>query len=352
MFIIIRAGLRLQLLIAIIVGVQSAFGQIECPVPNIPNGKFDVVEPDYQLGKSIPDSGIIKVTCNEGYSIDPSGDETVYCKSGAYNKTLPQCLISECGELLPEDLNGERRSFPWHVGFYRKRPNMDTYEHACAGSIISANKVVTVAHCFYLHEDKLVPLEEYYIVTGKDYSDYNAIEDNARKVSHVAILPNYRGISTKYQGDLAVASVDTPFVFSKIMKPVCIDWQSLYEDDQLKSNNLGQLVELYATEYTSANITFKRISVPFVDRGQCLNAVPKEFIQFVTTDKFCAGYTDGTNLGGISGAGIVFEQKQSTGTKFFLRGILSTGPSKNGERDKSSYAAYTKLSTYLNFIQD
>lgn len=44
---------------------------------------------------------------------------------------------------------------------------------------------------------------------------------------------------------------------------------------------------------TVASRFLKQLTFPFVELHQCLETVPEYFKEFVTRDKFCAGYTNG-----------------------------------------------------------
>lgn len=55
---------------------------------------------------------------------------------------------------------------------------------------------------------------------------------------------------------------------------------------------------------------------------------------------------------GDAGGGLVFQQKLTKESKYFLRGIVSPGPSlPQGGCDNNNYGLYTKLSSHMKFIQ-
>lgn len=39
--------------------------------------------------------------------------------------------------------------------------------------------------------------------------------------------------------DIALVEIWEPFIFSSEIRPICIDWNSIYEDTTLKDGNIG-----------------------------------------------------------------------------------------------------------------
>lgn len=47
----------------------------------------------------------------------------------------------------------------------------------------------------------------------------------------------------------------------------------------------------------------------------------------------------------------MFERTENRKTKFYVRGLVSAGPLKEGNCDTEQYSVYTKISMYLPFIK-
>ena len=87
--------------------------------------------------------------------------------------------------------------------------------------------------------------------------------------------------------------------------------------------------------------------MPFVDFNECYDHVPEDFRPFLTTDKFCAGYKNGSSVcQGDSGGGLVFKYEK----RYYLRGIVSVGPQLEDSCNSFEYGAYTKVSKFLDYI--
>ncbi|GBP30606.1 Limulus clotting factor C [Eumeta japonica] len=70
--------------------------------------------------------------------------------------------------------------------------------------------------------------------------------------------------------------------------------------------------------------------LPYVEIDQCISDASLDFRAYITSDKICAGYTNGTALcKGDSGGGLVFVKEEGQLQRHYLRGISSTAPNNN-----------------------
>ncbi|EFN80793.1 hypothetical protein EAI_06989 [Harpegnathos saltator] len=89
--------------------------------------------------------------------------------------------------------------------------------------------------------------------------------------------------------------------------------------------------------------------MPYVERQKCRDNVPLEFRGFITFDKFCAGFMNGSSAcDGDSGGGLSFKKNDI----WYLRGVISTSPQKDDHCDFNSYVAFTRISVYLEWIHN
>lgn len=51
--------------------------------------------------------------------------------------------------------------------------------------------------------------------------------------------PNYQGILLSYAWDIAVLQLNESFIMTNIVHPICIDWKSDFEKDQLTTDSYG-----------------------------------------------------------------------------------------------------------------
>lgn len=96
----------------------------------------------------------------------------------------------------------------------------------------------------------------------------------------------------------------------------------------------------------------KIVELPAIGRRKCLSDSDDGFRPQITPDKFCAGLLD-SNVGvcqGDSGGGLVFPLTENGRTKFYLRGIVSTGAKKHDSCDSDKYTMFTNIAYYDQFI--
>ncbi|XP_025153740.1 modular serine protease isoform X2 [Harpegnathos saltator] len=273
---------------------------------------------------------------------------------GSWNRTIFYCM-PECGKLISQDqkltVNGVETKvglFPWHVVIYEK-DNADTYKQICGGTIITSKFVISAAHCFYDdNEDKPYNVSKYAVGAGKQHRAWDADEQYSQKslVKDIMYRNRYSGKRTLLAEDIAVVKLVTSFVLNMLVWPICIDWRNMYEAKQLQVGQSGKIVSL------GRDITGKPIenlyeaAMPYVQYQKCRDNVPVEFRRYITLDKFCAGYINGSNIcDGDSGNGLCFEKDGI----WYLRGIVSVAPQgENGQCN--SYVAFTYISHYRSWL--
>ncbi|KAF7407366.1 hypothetical protein HZH66_001903 [Vespula vulgaris] len=286
-----------------------------------------------------------EVTCNERGQWEP---EPLQC--------IPVCgVITPNAKPLIVHGNAANISlFPWHATIYETKSPDGPKEFICGATIIKENFLITAAHCVFDETNNRVnDPKRYYIATGNIFRDYDYSEHDSRfvkkaKVKNIYVNCNYLGLEGNYAWDIALLEIDVPFVFSALLLPACLD-QSFIESGQ------GVVAGFGRTAFGSSSFILQSVTLPYVPLNQCKsvgNTVQSE--KFITIDKFCAGYTNGTSVcDGDSGGGLVFQ----TGNLWFLRGIVSIGLGETlsgGIRscNSHSYSLYTRISSHISWIQD
>lgn len=93
------------------------------------------------------------------------------------------------------------------------------------------------------------------------------------------------------------------------------------------------------------------VELPAVSRLECRNKSNKEFVPYITSDKFCAGYLTGVSVcQGDSGGGLVFPKVVGEKTLYYIRGIVSTGANKANSCDSDKYTTFTNTAFFTEFI--
>ncbi|GBP33259.1 Modular serine protease [Eumeta japonica] len=299
----------------------------------------------------------------------------------------PSCS-AECGVQgvdVPATPGGDH---PWHVGVYSKSGT--AYSLICSGSIISPVLVISVAiscnqlcervehvgppgraeksradptvslepaDCFWSETEKLLPASVFAIAAGKLYRDWDDPRDNdaqKRNISEIRIHPSYEGKKGDYRYDIAIVFFTTAFVYNKEVRPVCIDYDQDLERSQLHTGS-GEIL----TWSEKVNGTSKPVDVAYlkyVDGTQCLFNVPRSFVRYLTTDKFCAENERGSKLcKDDKGGGLVFEEGYKglfLKPRYYLRGLVSTSPPSDAECSTFPATTFGWIYAYRDFIQE
>ncbi|KYM99092.1 Coagulation factor X [Cyphomyrmex costatus] len=276
-----------------------------------------------------------------------------------------EIFIVVCGTLPPNikpTVVGGRQpnitEFPWHATMYRDAPG-GSKKFFCGASIIQENLLITAAHCVYDERNtQLINARSIYILTGNIFRDYDydfhdPILVKKNQVERIYIVRNYLGLTGNYDSDIAILELVSPFVLSTWLVPVCID--ILSSTSVLEAGSLGKVAGFGRTAFGESSAVLQALTVPVIPPSQCRSASQNANTErFITNDKFCAGYTNGSSIcDGDSGGGLVFK----TNSLWYLRGIVSVSLGtiqKDGNWfcDNNLYSLYTEISRHISWIQD
>ncbi|NWW42849.1 OVCH2 protein, partial [Pedionomus torquatus] len=237
-------------------------------------------------------------------------------------------------------------SHPWQVSLKRRQ------KHFCGGTIVSAQWVVTAAHCL-LDSNVL----QYLSVTAGEHD--LRIRENGEQtlpVKHAIKHPNFDSrMPMNY--DIALLKLDGTFNFSSSVLPACLpDPGEKFEAGYIctacgwgRLNENGLLPQV-----------LYEVNLPILNSKECSRALStlKKPIQGDTI--MCAGFPDGGKdaCQGDSGGPLLCRRKHGAWT---LAGVVSWGMGCargwiNNERKKhynrGSPGIFTDLSTVLSWIQE
>ncbi|KPJ12637.1 Limulus clotting factor C [Papilio machaon] len=309
----------------------------------------------------VPSGTVVRAECRKPNYNHEGIHPFMRCIDGVFDY-IATCEI-ECGIITPQGnelisyaRDALRAEVPWHVGVYRKLNETPSYQ--CAGSLISTSAIISVAHCYWDHyEKKKKPASNFVVAAGKLYFPWDDPRDeyNAQKrsVKSIDIPSRFHGQNANFQGDIAILIVDKLFELKPYLRPVCLNFDFNFNKRQLRNGNLGKFSGWGYTEEMKQSLALQTMDLPYVGVNECLSLVPKDFEVLVTSDKFCAGYTNGTAVcKGDSGGGISFPETERGVVRYYLRGVLSVSPSKENNCDLNSLAAYTEVFKHRDFIEE
>ncbi|XP_066591543.1 uncharacterized protein [Prorops nasuta] len=300
------------------------------------------------------------LACKHSYKLpvtnDPAYREVECLEDGLWNRTIFRCL-PECGTatsrgntLVVNGFDAKIGIFPWHVGIYNKNYH-GRYEQICGGTLIANNLVLSAAHCFFDEsKNKLRDETNFGVAAGKHYRSWYKSENYQQKafVEEIELGDRYIGARGNFAQDIALLKLKTPLELTALVRPICLDWDNTYEHAQLRVGQTGKAVGWGKTQEGIASESLQEVNLPFVPYDQCLSAVPTDFRGYITSDKFCAGYLNGSSLcEGDSGGGLCFQMNGI----WYLRGIVSVSPVKNDYCDYESYVGFTYVSSFRDWIR-
>ncbi|EFN89457.1 Coagulation factor X [Harpegnathos saltator] len=174
-------------------------------------------------------------------------------------------------------------------------------------------------------------------------------------VNKIYIICSYLGLIGNYIWDIAILELVKPFVLSTLLVPICIDPFTYGDQVVLEPGSYGKVAGFGRTAAGEPSEILQALSVPYVPYSECKSASQdNEKQKYITIDKFCAGYTNGSSVcDGDSGGGLAFE----TGGLWYLRGIVSVslGTIEHGGSshcDNNLYSLYTRISSHITWILD
>ncbi|XP_076299371.1 clotting factor C [Lasioglossum baleicum] len=310
---------------------------------------------------------VATLTCRDSYRVDrtlPSPTSVECTDTGQWFPEPLRC-VPVCGivptpttPLVWNGVPANITEFPWHATLYKAvKPNAKK-EFLCGGSIIQERLLITAAHCVY--DDNARHIDDpskYFVVAGNIYRDYDSSLHHPTMVVKTAVKNiyvscGYNGIHGLYNADIAILEVTVPFVFSALLQPICMDYSNHI---LLESDMFGRVAGFGRTALGGSSYLLQTITVPYIHNSKCKEASNTyETEIYITYDKFCAGYTNGSAVcDGDSGGGLIFRW----GSLWYLKGIVSVSLGTKvvgGARqcDSSTYSLYTEVSRHMTWIEN
>ncbi|WP_328734742.1 S1 family peptidase [Streptomyces bobili] len=194
----------------------------------------------------------------------------------------------------------------------------------CGGTLVSATKVVTAAHCMVGETTSSVR-----VVGGRTY--LNGTNGTVSRVSKIWIHPDYTDATNG--DDVAVLTLSTSMPYTKA---------SYVTSSQTSLYAAGTTARVLGWGTTSASGSssnqLRTATVPIVSNSSCASSYGSDF---VASDMVCAGYTSG---------GVDTCQGDSGGPLLIggvLAGITSWG---EGCAEAGYPGVYTRLTTFSSLV--
>lgn len=313
----------------------------------------------------LPPKTVAILTCKIGYKQpDRAVPDAYTCKEdGFWNAHVYKCTpicgeVTEGRRLIVGGTESNITQVPWHAGIY-ENVSADKMEQICGGTIINPTAIVSAAHCFWDEQQRqMKDANLYQVAVGKTLREFDADEPTAQKyqVSSIKIYEQYMNYEGLFVSDIAVVRLDKPIIFQSYIKPICVEYSLKGNQRYVVSGIEGRVAGWGLTaSQGEPSAVLKTIDLPTVDYNTCLTESPPSFRPFITTDKFCGGFTTGESVcNGDSGGGFVIPKPSSDGSRmiYFLRGIVSVGPISEGSCDNTKYSAFTDIQLHNMFLYE
>lgn len=180
------------------------------------------------------------------------------------------------------------------------------------------------------------------ILTGEHNREVDEGSEQSRGVKLVISHEGYN--HTTKDSDLALLRLKSPIKLSRYAIPICLPTRAGTFGRTLAAirnstvSGWGRLAQL-----GPPSVILQRLNVPRVPSRECMSHTGLD----VTSNMLCAGYKEGgrDSCQGDSGGPLVTRYKNT----HFLLGIVSWG---KGCAAIDSYGVYTRVSNYLQWIED
>lgn len=309
---------------------------------------------------------VAKISCAFGYQRpERNVQDAIRCgDDGEWDYgvfTCDQVCGTEGAEGVSYIVNGlevNNTKVPWHVGVYNDIKSRGNFEHSCGGTLLNAKVVISAAHCFWdTSESKMYKAEHFMIGVGKQYRTYNAVEPlpvQKNRIAEIISRPGYADYASLYEADIALLVMSEIIVLHSYVIPICMEYNLSFNDKLVPPNWTGVVAGWGRTSSGGPpSEVLKVLKMPSIELNQCKKSVNPEFRKFITSDKFCGGFTTGASVcNGDSGGGFVFPKEFKSGTVYYLRGLVSAGPKAAFGCDSSQYATFTNIQYYSDLIYE
>lgn len=293
------------------------------------------------------------VNCQHRYERSGPTLQVVTCSENGIWTPQPQPCTPICGEEAPDGVayivGGHEANIlkaPWHAVIYLGRGR--GLDLICGGTILNERVIASAMHCFWdRQENKPGDASLYRVAVGKSNANYAYLEERPPQhfnISEIHYPIEYADLNNNYESDIAIVILEKYIQFQAHIGPICIPYDVKYNDIIVPDGWIGRVAGFGFTK-PSGQISpvLKIVELPAVGHERC--RVESGGDQFLTRDKFCAGFVN-LNVSvceGDSGGGLVFPKLENARKKFYLRGIVSTGPNNQGSCDSNKYTTFTNI---------
>lgn len=258
----------------------------------------------------------------------------------------PETTVQKCGQSNPEGLGSgstvEGKSkygeFPWVVQVLE---NTFTMQTLCAGSLVSPNVIVTVAHSVVKASENNLWVRAGEWDTQTTTEQYPHLD---RKVLQRIIHPKFKEAGLFF--DIAILKLESNYLLSSFIRTICLPSANMnFDNTRCIVAGWGKS-HINDAEYSRI---LKRIEVPVVDRETCQNELRTTSFgrYFELNESFiCAGGERDNVCIGDAGAPLMCPIKGSP-NHYQLAGTVAFGVTCNAWKVPTVYVNVTMVQSWI-----
>ncbi|XP_044868714.1 serine protease 27-like [Mauremys mutica] len=247
--------------------------------------------------------------------------------------------------------DAKKGNWTWQVSV-QKYDNKREYRHICGGSLISAQWVVSAAHCF----NRSVSPAQYRVVLGAHQLLPLSPKPVLAEVQQIIPHPRYNDVSNV--ADIALVRLKEPVNSTQFIRPISLPGATRQFRVGKKCWVTGW-GRVEVSEPLQPPKTLQQLEVPILSTAACNDRyntlIPRSPLgpEPVKTSMICAGYMDSTKgfCNGDSGGPLACEQ----GGTWYLAGVVSWFMTKNVSgivcSEPTFPGVFTQVTAYDSWIQ-
>lgn len=211
--------------------------------------------------------------------------------------TLSQNSQEICGQRAPAEvspliLNGEeamRGEWPWMVAMYANHMNGVTF--LCGASLISAQTVLTAAHCIKTNQKTYEPNDLALQLGRHRLDDWTEIGATGSNIQTIHIHRDFRREEGSFDADIATLIMTRQVEFNQYIRPVCL-WPPATDVLDIEGQNATVAGWGKYIADTDVSSVLRKIVLPIVDPLTCIKK-SNALINVISQRTFCAGALNG-----------------------------------------------------------